>query len=188
MPGGSKLAHSGDTVGTPSLQGPTAAPASVCPPWLKAGSEGKGAGYPWPPGTQSSAPSPNPQGAKFAWESAGSGLEVCPEAIYGTQEIHVNGAVVLAFQLYYHTTQVRGHCAPQGHPPCRMTACLGLVLWSILEPGLHCWALRRVGLGEKCSQRWELESQAPWPLTCPLSSGLGALPRGWWLGCGQGCG
>ncbi|KAF3822426.1 protein-glucosylgalactosylhydroxylysine glucosidase isoform X1 [Mirounga leonina] len=45
------------------------------------------------------------QGAKFAWESAGSGLEVCPEDIYGAQEIHVNGAVVLAFQLYYHTTQ-----------------------------------------------------------------------------------
>ncbi|XP_058925021.1 protein-glucosylgalactosylhydroxylysine glucosidase [Kogia breviceps] len=45
------------------------------------------------------------QGAKFAWESAGSGLEVCPEAIYGTQEIHINGAVVLAFWLYYHTTQ-----------------------------------------------------------------------------------
>ncbi|XP_032976553.1 protein-glucosylgalactosylhydroxylysine glucosidase isoform X6 [Rhinolophus ferrumequinum] len=45
------------------------------------------------------------QGAKFAWESAGSGLEVCPEDIYGTQEIHINGAVVLAFQLYYHSTQ-----------------------------------------------------------------------------------
>ncbi|KAM9080031.1 protein-glucosylgalactosylhydroxylysine glucosidase isoform 1-T1 [Megaptera novaeangliae] len=45
------------------------------------------------------------QGAKFAWESAGSGLEVCPEAIYGTQEIHINGAVVLAFRLYYHATQ-----------------------------------------------------------------------------------
>ncbi|XP_012507442.1 PREDICTED: acid trehalase-like protein 1 isoform X1 [Propithecus coquereli] len=45
------------------------------------------------------------QGAKFAWESAGSGLEVCPEDIYGTQEIHVNGAVVLAFELYYHATQ-----------------------------------------------------------------------------------
>ncbi|XP_034500813.1 protein-glucosylgalactosylhydroxylysine glucosidase isoform X4 [Ailuropoda melanoleuca] len=45
------------------------------------------------------------QGAKFAWESAGSGLEVCPEDIYGTQEIHINGAVVLAFQLYYYTTQ-----------------------------------------------------------------------------------
>ncbi|XP_008584790.1 PREDICTED: acid trehalase-like protein 1 [Galeopterus variegatus] len=45
------------------------------------------------------------QGAKFAWESAGSGLEVCPEDIYGVQEIHINGAVVLAFELYYHTTQ-----------------------------------------------------------------------------------
>ncbi|XP_037694720.1 protein-glucosylgalactosylhydroxylysine glucosidase isoform X4 [Choloepus didactylus] len=45
------------------------------------------------------------QGAKFAWESAGSGLEVCPEDIYGVQEIHVTGAVVLAFELYYHTTQ-----------------------------------------------------------------------------------
>ncbi|XP_004389457.2 protein-glucosylgalactosylhydroxylysine glucosidase [Trichechus manatus latirostris] len=45
------------------------------------------------------------QGAKFAWESAGSGLEVCPEAIYGVQEVHINGAVVLAFELYYYTTQ-----------------------------------------------------------------------------------
>ncbi|XP_046300625.1 protein-glucosylgalactosylhydroxylysine glucosidase [Marmota monax] len=45
------------------------------------------------------------QGAKFAWESAGSGLEVCPEDIYGAQEIHINGAVLLAFQLYYDTTQ-----------------------------------------------------------------------------------
>ncbi|XP_035119857.3 protein-glucosylgalactosylhydroxylysine glucosidase [Callithrix jacchus] len=45
------------------------------------------------------------QGAKFAWESAVSGLEVCPEDIYGAQEVHVNGAVVLAFELYYHATQ-----------------------------------------------------------------------------------
>uniref|UniRef100_G3TC16 Protein-glucosylgalactosylhydroxylysine glucosidase n=1 Tax=Loxodonta africana TaxID=9785 RepID=G3TC16_LOXAF len=45
------------------------------------------------------------QGAKFAWESAGSGLEVCPEDIYGVQEVHINGAVVLAFELYYYTTQ-----------------------------------------------------------------------------------
>ncbi|XP_012668808.1 protein-glucosylgalactosylhydroxylysine glucosidase isoform X2 [Otolemur garnettii] len=45
------------------------------------------------------------EGAKFAWESAGSGLEVCPEDIYGVQEIHINGAVVLAFELYYHATQ-----------------------------------------------------------------------------------
>nr|XP_020039055.1 acid trehalase-like protein 1 isoform X2 [Castor canadensis]XP_020039056.1 acid trehalase-like protein 1 isoform X2 [Castor canadensis] len=51
------------------------------------------------------SPPPLPQGAKFAWESAGSGLEVCPEDIYGAQEIHINGAVVLAFQLYYYTTQ-----------------------------------------------------------------------------------
>nr|XP_010947685.1 protein-glucosylgalactosylhydroxylysine glucosidase [Camelus bactrianus] len=50
------------------------------------------------------------QGAKFAWESAGSGLEVCPEAIYGTQELHINGAVVLAFQLYYHATQNHRSC------------------------------------------------------------------------------
>lgn len=49
----------------------------------------------------------SPQGAKFAWESAGSGLEVCPEDVYGAQEIHINGAVLLAFQLYYYTTQVR---------------------------------------------------------------------------------
>ncbi|XP_013358363.1 PREDICTED: acid trehalase-like protein 1 isoform X1 [Chinchilla lanigera] len=45
------------------------------------------------------------QGAKFAWESANSGLEVCPEDIYGAQEVHINGAVVLAFQLYYYATQ-----------------------------------------------------------------------------------
>lgn len=60
---------------------------------------------------------PTSQGAKFAWESAGSGLEVCPEDIYGTQEIHVNGAVALAFQLYYHATQVRGCHAHQVGPP-----------------------------------------------------------------------
>ncbi|KAM8970688.1 protein-glucosylgalactosylhydroxylysine glucosidase [Sarcophilus harrisii] len=45
------------------------------------------------------------QGAKFAWESASSGREVCPEEVYGAQEIHINGAVGLAFQLYYQTTQ-----------------------------------------------------------------------------------
>ncbi|XP_029812203.1 protein-glucosylgalactosylhydroxylysine glucosidase isoform X2 [Suricata suricatta] len=64
--------------------------------------------YPWHPYAQNSevcSIPPTPQGAKFAWESAGSGLEVCPEDIYGTQEIHINGAVALAFQLYYHTTQ-----------------------------------------------------------------------------------
>lgn len=45
------------------------------------------------------------RGAKFAWESAGTGLEVCPEAVYGAQELHINGAVLLAFQLYRQATQ-----------------------------------------------------------------------------------
>ncbi|XP_062051558.1 protein-glucosylgalactosylhydroxylysine glucosidase [Lepus europaeus] len=45
------------------------------------------------------------EGAKFAWESAGSGLEVCPEEVYGAQELHINGAVLLAFELYYNATQ-----------------------------------------------------------------------------------
>ncbi|XP_075401232.1 protein-glucosylgalactosylhydroxylysine glucosidase isoform X1 [Tenrec ecaudatus] len=57
------------------------------------------------PGALQNALSLGYQGAKFAWESAGSGLEVCPEDIYGVQEVHVNGAVVLAFELYYHATQ-----------------------------------------------------------------------------------
>ncbi|XP_027622479.1 protein-glucosylgalactosylhydroxylysine glucosidase [Tupaia chinensis] len=54
------------------------------------------------------------QGAKFAWESAGSGLEVCPEDIFGAQELHVTGAVVLAFELYHHTTQDLQLCREAG--------------------------------------------------------------------------
>ncbi|XP_048339346.1 protein-glucosylgalactosylhydroxylysine glucosidase isoform X2 [Sphaerodactylus townsendi] len=45
------------------------------------------------------------QGGKFPWESAATGQEVCPEKIYGDQEIHINGDVVLAFEQYYHITQ-----------------------------------------------------------------------------------
>ncbi|KAM9557396.1 protein-glucosylgalactosylhydroxylysine glucosidase isoform 3-T3 [Guaruba guarouba] len=45
------------------------------------------------------------EGAKFPWESAATGREVCPEEIYGAQEIHVNGDVLVAFEQYYHTTQ-----------------------------------------------------------------------------------
>lgn len=112
----------------------------------------------WAPAHQNrirSAPSPNPQGAKFAWESAGSGLEVCPEDIYGTQEIHINGAVVLAFQLYYHSTQVRCHCAHQvcpcwyGHSPHTAgTSCLepdGPVkhLGAVTSGHVEGWALVR---------------------------------------------
>ncbi|NXS99837.1 PGGHG glucosidase, partial [Jacana jacana] len=45
------------------------------------------------------------KGAKFPWESAATGQEVCPEEIYGAQEIHITGDVLMAFEQYYHTTQ-----------------------------------------------------------------------------------
>ncbi|KAM4617573.1 protein-glucosylgalactosylhydroxylysine glucosidase [Discoglossus pictus] len=45
------------------------------------------------------------KGAKYPWESAVTGYEVCPEKIYGDQEIHINGDVLEAFRLYYHMTQ-----------------------------------------------------------------------------------
>ncbi|KAM6073728.1 protein-glucosylgalactosylhydroxylysine glucosidase isoform 2-T3 [Chlamydotis macqueenii] len=45
------------------------------------------------------------KGAKFPWESAATGREVCPEEIYGAQEIHVTGDVSVAFEQYYRTTQ-----------------------------------------------------------------------------------
>ncbi|NXC22622.1 PGGHG glucosidase, partial [Corythaeola cristata] len=44
------------------------------------------------------------EGAKFPWESAATGREVCPEEIYGAQEIHVTGDVLVAFEQYYRTT------------------------------------------------------------------------------------
>jgi len=46
------------------------------------------------------------QGLKFPWESAVSGREVCPEDIYGQQEIHINGDVTLAFQHYLYLSEV----------------------------------------------------------------------------------
>ncbi|XP_041075163.1 protein-glucosylgalactosylhydroxylysine glucosidase [Polyodon spathula] len=45
------------------------------------------------------------KGVKFAWESAVTGQEVCPDEIYGLQEIHINGDVCFAFQQYLHLTQ-----------------------------------------------------------------------------------
>lgn len=45
------------------------------------------------------------KGLKFPWESAVSGREVCPEDIYGQQEIHINGDVTLAFQHYFYLTE-----------------------------------------------------------------------------------
>ena len=109
---------------------------------------GERGGLPLAPRNRVTCSIPQPQGAKFAWESAGSGLEVWPEAIYGTQEIHVNGAVVLAFQLYYHTTQVSCHCAHRGDPPHCMTACLGQSYGASRSPAFIAgrsegWALTR---------------------------------------------
>ncbi|XP_029953161.1 protein-glucosylgalactosylhydroxylysine glucosidase [Salarias fasciatus] len=45
------------------------------------------------------------KGLKFPWESAVSGREVCPQDIYGQQEIHINGDVTLAFQHYLYLTE-----------------------------------------------------------------------------------
>ncbi len=47
------------------------------------------------------------QGLKYAWESAVTGRDVCPEDIYTEQELHINGDVVLAFQQYFYLTQVQ---------------------------------------------------------------------------------
>ncbi|XP_047189446.1 protein-glucosylgalactosylhydroxylysine glucosidase isoform X1 [Scophthalmus maximus] len=45
------------------------------------------------------------KGLKFPWESAVSGREVCPEDIYGQQEIHINGDITLAFQHYLYLSE-----------------------------------------------------------------------------------
>eukprot|EP00066_Takifugu_rubripes_P004399 XP_003967747.1 PREDICTED: acid trehalase-like protein 1 isoform X2 [Takifugu rubripes] len=45
------------------------------------------------------------KGLKFPWESALSGREVCPDDVYGQQEIHINGDVTLAFQNYLYLTE-----------------------------------------------------------------------------------
>ncbi|XP_073419378.1 protein-glucosylgalactosylhydroxylysine glucosidase isoform X1 [Dendrobates tinctorius] len=45
------------------------------------------------------------KGAKFPWESALTGYEVCPEKIYGDQEIHINGDVLMMFRQYYYMTK-----------------------------------------------------------------------------------
>lgn len=45
------------------------------------------------------------KGLKFPWESAVSGREVCPQDIYGQQEIHINGDVTLAFQHYLYLSE-----------------------------------------------------------------------------------
>ncbi|XP_028917475.1 protein-glucosylgalactosylhydroxylysine glucosidase isoform X1 [Ornithorhynchus anatinus] len=56
-------------------------------------------------GAQANARDQGYKGAKFPWESAATGHEVCPEDIFGTREIHINGAVLLAFEQYYYSTR-----------------------------------------------------------------------------------
>ncbi|XP_060694448.1 protein-glucosylgalactosylhydroxylysine glucosidase isoform X2 [Hemiscyllium ocellatum] len=45
------------------------------------------------------------RGAKYPWESAVTGFEVCNEAVYGLKEIHINGDISFAFQQYFYVTQ-----------------------------------------------------------------------------------
>ena len=40
----------------------------------------------------------------YPWESATTGLEVCPEHVYGLHEIHINGDIALAQRQYYFST------------------------------------------------------------------------------------
>ncbi|XP_013869091.1 protein-glucosylgalactosylhydroxylysine glucosidase [Austrofundulus limnaeus] len=56
-------------------------------------------------GAKENAQNQGYKGLKFPWESAVSGREVCPEDIYGQQEIHINGDVTLAFQHYLYLTE-----------------------------------------------------------------------------------
>ncbi|XP_007885623.2 protein-glucosylgalactosylhydroxylysine glucosidase isoform X1 [Callorhinchus milii] len=45
------------------------------------------------------------QGAKYPWESAGTGTEVSDADIYGKREIHINGDISFAFRQYFYLTQ-----------------------------------------------------------------------------------
>ncbi|XP_068050538.1 protein-glucosylgalactosylhydroxylysine glucosidase isoform X3 [Anomalospiza imberbis] len=71
------------------------------------------------------------QGAKFPWESAATGREVCPEEIYGAQEIHVTGDVLMAFEQYYCTTQDQKLFREDGG-------------WELVEAVAHYWCSRMV--------------------------------------------
>ncbi|NP_001071193.2 protein-glucosylgalactosylhydroxylysine glucosidase isoform X1 [Danio rerio] len=56
-------------------------------------------------GAQVNAQQMGCKGLKFAWESAVTGVDVCPEDVYSQQELHINGDVILAFQQYFYLTQ-----------------------------------------------------------------------------------
>ncbi|XP_066928849.1 protein-glucosylgalactosylhydroxylysine glucosidase-like [Clytia hemisphaerica] len=44
------------------------------------------------------------KGAMFPWESALSGFEVCPQEVYGRNEIHITGDIAFAINQYYSVT------------------------------------------------------------------------------------
>ncbi|XP_068539805.1 protein-glucosylgalactosylhydroxylysine glucosidase isoform X3 [Anas acuta] len=71
------------------------------------------------------------QGAKFPWESAATGQEVCPEDIYGAQEIHITGDVLMAFEQYYYTTQDQKLFREDGG-------------WKLVGAGAQYWCSRMV--------------------------------------------
>ncbi|NWV82173.1 PGGHG glucosidase, partial [Dasyornis broadbenti] len=71
------------------------------------------------------------EGAKFPWESAATGREVCPEEIYGAQEIHVTGDVLMAFEQYYCTTQDQKLFREEGG-------------WELVEAVAQYWCSRMV--------------------------------------------
>ncbi|GCB72772.1 hypothetical protein scyTo_0002183, partial [Scyliorhinus torazame] len=53
-------------------------------------------------------------GAKYPWESAATGFEVCDADIYGLKEIHINGDISFAFQQYFYFTQDLGFFQKDG--------------------------------------------------------------------------
>uniref|UniRef100_A0A8C0H4N6 Protein-glucosylgalactosylhydroxylysine glucosidase n=1 Tax=Chelonoidis abingdonii TaxID=106734 RepID=A0A8C0H4N6_CHEAB len=98
------------------------------------------------------------KGAKFPWESAVTGQEVCPEEIYGTQEVHINGDVLLAFEQYYHATQDQKLFREEG-------------AWDVVSMVAQYWCSRVVWSQEK--QCYHIKGNSPpesWFLgdrTCP---------------------
>ncbi|NWW53981.1 PGGHG glucosidase, partial [Pedionomus torquatus] len=86
------------------------------------------------------------KGAKFPWESAATGREVCPEEIYGAQEIHVTGDVLVAFQQYYCATQDQKLFREDGG-------------WELVDAVAQYWCSRMVWSPEE--QRYHIRGVMP---------------------------
>ncbi|NXN92774.1 PGGHG glucosidase, partial [Rhinopomastus cyanomelas] len=81
------------------------------------------------PGALHNAQEQGYEGAKFPWESAATGREVCPEEIYGAQEIHITGDVLVAFEQYFHTTEDKKLFREEGG-------------WQLVASGARYWCSR----------------------------------------------